>query len=52
MKDSEIATLKKEVEWMKQELRQRTAEMKALKAKKVPVRSAPKKKTAQAYPTR
>jgi hypothetical protein len=52
MKDSEIATLKKEVEWMKQELRQRTAEMKALKAKKVPVRSAPKKKTAEAYPTR
>jgi hypothetical protein len=52
IKDSEIATLKKEVEWMKQELRQRTAEKKALKAKKAPVRSAPKKKTAEAYPTR
>ena len=52
MKDSEIATLKKEVEWMKQELRERSAEMKAFKAKKVPVHSAPKKKTAEAYPTR
>jgi hypothetical protein len=52
MKDSEIATLKKEVEWMRQELLQRTAEKKSLKAKKAPVRSAPKKKTAEAYPTR
>ena len=52
MKESEIATLKKEVEWMRHELRQRTAELKALKAKKVPVRSAPKKKTAEAIPTR
>ena len=52
MKEAEIALLKKEVEWMKQELRERTAEMKALKAKRIPVRLGPKKKTAEAYPTR
>ena len=52
MKEAEIALLKKEVEWMKQELRDRTAEMKALKAKRVPVRLGPKKKTAEAFPTR
>ena len=52
MKESEIAILKKEIEWLKQELRERAAEVKAIKANKVPLRSAPKKKTAEAYPTR
>jgi hypothetical protein len=52
LKESEIAILKKEVEWMKQELRERTAEVKALKASKASTRPAPKKKTAQARPTR
>ncbi|TKS60944.1 MAG: hypothetical protein EWM72_00931 [Nitrospira sp.] len=51
MKESEIAILKKEVEWMKQELRERTAEVKAIKANKGAGHSAPKKKTAEAYPT-
>lgn len=49
LKESEIAILKKENAWMKQELRERTAEVKAIKAKKTP---APKRKTAEAYPTR
>lgn len=52
LKDSEIAMLKKEATWMKKELRQRTAEVKALKASKTAVRSTPKKKSAEAYPTR
>ncbi len=52
LKDSEIAMLKKETTWMKKELRQRTEELKALKANKTAARSAPKKKSAQAYPTR
>ena len=49
LKDSEIAMLKKETAWMKKELRQRAEEMKALKAT---ARPAPKKKTAEARPTR
>ena len=52
MKESEIAMLKKEVQWMKQELRERAEEMKAMKANKVSGRPAPKKKTTEAYPTR
>jgi hypothetical protein len=52
MKESEIAILKKEVEWMKRELRERSAEVKAIKANKKSGHSAPKKKTAEAYPTR
>ena len=51
-KDSEIAILKKEVVWMKQELRQRAEEVKAVKTGKTAARSAPKKKSAEAYPTR
>jgi hypothetical protein len=49
MKESEIAMLKKEVEWMKQELRERSAEGKSNTVSK---RSAPKRKPAEAYPTR
>jgi hypothetical protein len=52
LKDSEIAMLKKETTWMKKELRQRTEEVKALKASKTAARSASKKKSAEAYPTR
>lgn len=52
LKDSEIAMLKKEAAWMKQELRQRTEEVKAMKASKTAARSASKKKSAEAYPTR
>jgi hypothetical protein len=52
LKDSEIAMLKKEAVWMKQELRQRAEEVKAMKASKTAARSAPKKKSAEAYPTR
>ena len=49
MKESEIAMLKKEVEWMKQELRERSAEA---KSKAVSRHSVPKRKPAEAYPTR
>jgi hypothetical protein len=52
LKDSEIAMLKKEAAWMKQELRQRTQEVKAMKASKTATRPTPKKKSAEAYPTR
>ncbi len=52
LKDSEIAMLKKEITWMKKELRQRTEEVKALKASKTVARPAPKKKSAEAYPIR
>ena len=51
-KDSEIAMLKKEAVWMKQELRQRAEEVKAMKTSKTAARSAVKKKSAEAYPTR
>jgi hypothetical protein len=49
MKESEIVMLKKEVEWMKQELRERSAEAKTNTVSK---RSAPKRKAAEAYPIR
>jgi hypothetical protein len=49
MKESEIAMLKKEVEWMKQELRERSAEAKTNTVSK---RSVPKRKPAEAYPPR
>lgn len=49
LKDSEIATLKKEAVRMKKELRQRAEEVKALKASKASVRPAPKKKSAEAH---
>jgi hypothetical protein len=52
MKDSELAMLKREVEWMKRELRERTAELKAAKASAASGRLAPKKKPAEAYRTR
>jgi predicted RNase H-like nuclease (RuvC/YqgF family) len=52
MKESEIAILKREVEWMKRELRERTAEVKAIKAGKASARPAPKKKAAEAFSTR
>jgi hypothetical protein len=52
LKDSEIAVLKKEASWMKQELRQRSEELKAMKASKVSGRSVPKKKPAEAYRVR
>jgi hypothetical protein len=52
MKDSEITMLRKEVEWMKQELRERTAELKAAKASAISGRPATKKKPAEAYRVR
>ena len=52
MKETEIAMLKKEAQWMKQELRQRAEKMKAMKAKQVSARPAVKKKAAEAYPIR
>ncbi|MDH4082609.1 MAG: hypothetical protein OEY12_00940 [Nitrospira sp.] len=52
LKDSEIATLKKEAAWMKKELRQRAEEVKALKASKASTRQAPKKKSAEAHRVR
>ena len=51
IKDSEISMLKKEVKLMKQELRDRTAEVNALKADKVSNRPTLKKKKAQVSPT-
>ena len=51
MKESEIGLLKKEIDWLKQELRERTAEVKGLKADKVSRSAAPKKKTAEARPS-
>lgn len=48
-KDTEISVLRKESEWMKRELRDRDEELKALKAS---VKQAPKKKRAEAQPTR
>ena len=53
LKDAEIAMLKKETTWMKKELRQRTEEVKAMKASKAAAaHSAVKRKSAEAYPTR
>jgi hypothetical protein len=51
-KDTEIIMLRKESEWMKRELRERTEEMKAIKSTKVSAKPAPKKKTAEATQTR
>lgn len=48
-KDTEINMLRKEAEWMKRELRERDQDIRALKAS---VKPAPKKKKAEAYPTR
>ncbi len=48
-KDTEIRVLRKESDWMKRELRERDEEIKALKAT---VKAAPKKKKAEAYPSR
>jgi hypothetical protein len=48
-KDTEISVLRKESEWMKRELRERDEELKALKAT---VKVPPKKKKAEARPTR
>jgi len=47
LKDSEIAVLRKENEWMKQELRERSATTET-----VSKRSQPKRKSAEAYPNR
>jgi hypothetical protein len=48
MKESEIRLLKKEIDWLKQELRERTAEVKAMKTEKVSRASATKRKQAEA----
>ena len=48
-KDSEINMLRKESAWMKRELRERDEELNALKAS---VKTPPKKKKAEAQPTR
>jgi hypothetical protein len=47
-KNSEIAMLRKESQWMKRELRDRDEEIKALRLTKVSGKPAPKKKPAQA----
>jgi len=52
LKDSEIATLKKETARMKKELRQRAEEVKALKATKASAKPAQKKKSAEARKVR
>jgi hypothetical protein len=52
LKESEIAMLKKEITWLKQELRDRTAEIQTMKAGKVSRSVAPKRKTAEARPIR
>lgn len=49
-KDTQISVLRKEVEWMKRELRERTDEIKALRAKQVKTKPMAKKKAAQASP--
>ena len=48
-KDTEITVLRKESDWMKRELRERDEEIRALKAS---AKTPPKKKKAEAYPTR
>jgi hypothetical protein len=48
-KNTEINMLRKESDWMKRELRDRDEEIKALKAS---VKQTPKKKRAEAHPTR
>lgn len=51
-KESEIRILRREIDWMKQELRERSDEINVLKASKVSSQPARKKKTAEAHPTR
>ena len=48
LKESEIQMLRKEAEWMKRELRERSAELKALRASQVSSQPAVKKKPAEA----
>lgn len=48
-KETEINMLRKESDWMKRELRERDEELKALKAS---AKQTPKKKRAEAHPTR
>lgn len=52
LKESELKILRKETEWMKKELRERTAERDAIRAKNVASKTAPKKKPAELQPTR
>ena len=52
LKESEITMLKKEISWLKQELRERNAEMTTMKAGKVSRPAPPKRKTAEARPIR
>jgi hypothetical protein len=51
LKDAQIAKLKKEAMRMKHELRQRTEEVKTMKASKTAARPAQKKKQAEAHPS-
>ncbi len=51
-KDTEIRVLRREIDWMKRELRERSDEIKALKASKVSSTPAAKKRTAEARPNR
>jgi hypothetical protein len=50
LKESEIQMLRKEAEWMKRELRERSAELKTLRTNQVSSRPAAKKKPAEARP--
>jgi len=52
LKESELKILRKETEWMKKELRERTAERDAIKAKNVSSKPASKKKPANLQPSR
>lgn len=52
LKESEIVMLKKEIGWLKQELRERNAEMTTMRAGKVSRPAASKRKTAEVRPTR
>jgi len=49
-KSTEIKVLRKELAWMKRELRERTDEIKAMQTKVASRKPAPKKKTAEARP--
>lgn len=52
MKEAEINTLRKEVDRLKEELRKRTAEVKAMKASRLPRSAGPKKKASTSRPLR
>lgn len=52
LKESEIKMLRKEVEWIKQELRERTDELKAMRASRISSQPSTKKRTAEAQPVR